>query len=113
MGQVYPIQIVHDIGGSNCPNLYTEYLSCQPRRNQKINLAQELGIEEQPEVIQPCSKAVESQVTRDRTQAYADWRDLVEAQIAKEYVPDNLAQEVFDEINDNRRLTDGYTCPDQ
>ena len=78
-------------------------------KKSKVNLAQELGIEEQPEVSSHVQKLL-NRKTRDRTQAYADWRDLVEAQIAKEYVPDNLVQEVFSEINDNRRLTCGYTC---
>ena len=81
-------------------------------KKSSADLAQELGLVEEPvqEVSSHLQKLL-NRKTRDRTQAYADWRDLVEAQIAKEYVPDNLAQEVFDEINDNRRLTDGYTTP--
>ena len=80
-------------------------------KKSKVDLATELGIvdEQQPEVSSHLQKLL-NRKTRDRTQAYADWRDLVEAYISKEYVPDNLVQEVFDQINDNRRLTDGYTC---
>ena len=78
-------------------------------KKSKVDLAAELGIDEQPEVSSHVQKLL-NRKTRDRTQAFADWRDLVEAQIAKEFVPDNLVQEVFDEINDNRRLTCGFTA---
>jgi hypothetical protein len=104
------------IGGFTChvggigivSTFYTEYLMPATKKS-KVDLATELGIDEQPEVSSHVQKLL-NRKTRDRTQAFKDWADLVEAKIAKEYVPDNLAQEVFDEINDNRRLTDGFTA---
>lgn len=80
-------------------------------KKSNVDLATELGIveEQQPEVSSHVQKLL-NRKSRDRTQSFADWRDLVEAYISKEFVPDNLAQEVFEQINDNRRLTDGYTC---
>ena len=78
-------------------------------KKSKVDLAQELGIEDQPEVSSHVQKLL-NRKSRDRTQAFKDWADLVQAKIAKEYCPDDLVQEVFDEINDNRRLTCGYTC---
>ena len=78
-------------------------------KKSKVDLAAELGIDEQPEVSSHVQKLL-NRKTRDRTQAFADWRDLVEAQIAKEFVPDNLAQEVFDQINTNHREFDGMNA---
>jgi hypothetical protein len=81
-------------------------------KKSKVDLAAELGIvdEQQPEVSSHLQKLL-NRKTRDRTQAYADWRDLVEAYISKEYVPDNLAQEVFEQINTNHREFDDGTLP--
>ena len=81
-------------------------------KKSKVDLAQELGIvddEPAPEVSSHVQKILNRQ-KRDRTQALQDWRELVEAQIAKEYIPDNLIQETFNAINDNPRLYDGYTA---
>lgn len=80
-------------------------------KKNKVDLATELGlVEEQQPKVSSHLQTLLNRKTRDRTQAYADWRDLVEAHINREHVPDNLAQEVFEQINDNRRLTDGYTA---
>ena len=80
-------------------------------KKSSVDLAAELGIVEEPtqEVSSHVQKLL-NRKSRDRTQAFADWLDLVEAKIAKEFVPDNLAQEVFEQINEDRRLTDGYTA---
>ena len=81
-------------------------------KKSKVDLARELGLAEdnsQPEVSSHVQKLL-NRKTRDRTQAFADWRDLVEARISKEYCPDDLVQEVFDQVNDNRRLTCGFTA---
>ena len=80
-------------------------------KKSSVDLAAELGIVEEPtqEISSHVQKLL-NRKSRNRTQAFADWRDLVEAKIAKEYVPDNLAQEVFEQINENSRLSDGSTC---
>ena len=73
-------------------------------KKSKVDLAQELGIVRIRTRSHPamCKSCTESQITRIAHKPFKDWRDLVEAQIAKEYCPDDLVQEVFDEINDNR-----------
>ena len=80
-------------------------------KKSKVDLAQELGIvddEPAPEVSSHVQKILNRQ-KRDRRQSLADWRELVEAQIAKEYIPLDLVQETFEQINTNERL-DAYTC---
>ena len=80
-------------------------------KKSKVDLAQELGIVDEPaepEVSSHVQKILNRQ-KRDRTQALADWRELVGAQIAKEYIPLDLVQQTFEQINDNERL-DAYTC---
>ena len=77
--------------------------------SKKKEISSDVALVEEPEVSSHVQKLL-NRKTRDRTQAFKDWADLVEAKIAKEYCPDDLVQEVFDEINDNRRLTCGYTC---
>ena len=76
----------------------------------QVDLAQELGIVEEPaqEISSHVQKLL-NRKTRNQQQAFSDWRDLCEAQIAKEFIPETLVQETFDLINDNPRLSDGYT----
>ncbi len=80
-------------------------------KKSKIDLAEELGIVEEPapEVSSHLQKLL-NRKQRGRQQAFDDWRSLVEAYAAKEFVPDNLAQEIFDQINTDPRLYDGMTA---
>ncbi len=80
-------------------------------KKSQVDLAQELGIIEEPapEVSSHMQKLL-NRKQRGRQQAFDDWRSLVEAHIAKEYVPDNLAQEVFEQINTDPRQHDGMTA---
>jgi hypothetical protein len=79
-------------------------------KKSQIDLAQELGIIEEPapEVSSHLQKLL-NRKQRGRQQALQDWHELVEAQIQKEYIPHDLIQETFEAINDNERL-DAYTC---
>lgn len=80
-------------------------------KKSKVDLAAELGIKEEPapQVSSHLQKLL-NRKQRGRQQAFDDWRELVEAHIAKEVVPDNLVQEVFDQINTDSRLYDGMTA---
>ena len=75
-------------------------------------LAQELGLVEErhePECSSHLQKLL-NRKSRSKTQAYADWMSLVEAQVAKEFIPQDLIQQTYDEINENERYYDGYTA---
>lgn len=80
-------------------------------KKSSADVAQELGLAEdnsQPEVSSHLQKLL-NRKQRSKTQAYADWMSLCEAQINREFIPEDLIQKTFDEINDDRRRSDGYT----
>ncbi len=80
-------------------------------KKSKVDLAQELGIvEEQEQEVSSHLQKLLNRKQRNRQQSFDDWRSLIEAYISKEYVPDNLAQEVFDQINTNHREFDGMNA---